>query len=181
MDWESRPEDWIIPAGSTIYTDGSMIDGPTRTLSRVGFGFAGYDEEGNVIAKAFGTPPAWIDTVPGAEAWAVVEALRNSVPGIIIWSECLSVVNRFKAGRKSATASKVRLARLWSIIFDLCEDLPQHQRAGMLNWIPAHTAEWTVGSKRKGDGSKLTKTDREGNAAADLLAKRGANCHRIPK
>ena len=34
---------------------------------------------------------------------------------------------------------------------------------------------------RKGDGSKLTCLDRDGNAVADLLAKKGAKLHRVPK
>ena len=68
FEWSMRPDDGVIPADATIYTDGSMVDGPTKALGRVGFGFAAYDNEGTLIAKAFGTPPRWIDSVPGAEA-----------------------------------------------------------------------------------------------------------------
>ena len=80
--WDVRPEDGVLPSDCVVYTDGSMIDGPTKSISRVGFGFVAYDGDGNVVAKAYGTPPAWIDTVPGAETWAVAEAMRHSVPGI---------------------------------------------------------------------------------------------------
>ena len=84
FEWELRPPDGVIPSGSTVFTDGSMIDGPTKTIGRVGFGMAAFDNEGILIAKAFGTPPRWIDSVPGAEAWAVSEAIRHSIPEITI-------------------------------------------------------------------------------------------------
>ena len=61
-----------------------MVDGPSQAVGRVGFGFAAYDKEGNITAKAYGTPPGWIESVPGAETWAVAEALRHSIPGITI-------------------------------------------------------------------------------------------------
>ena len=46
--------------------------------------------------------------------------------------------------------------------------------------MPAHTAAWQVGRTRKGDGSKLTKDDRNGNDLADSMAKKGAKLHRVP-
>ena len=176
-----RPSDGVIDTSGTVYTDGSMVDGPSKDLGRVGFGFAAYDIEGKMVAKAYGTPPRWIDSVPGAETWAVAEALRTSVPGITIWSDCLSVVNRFQAGRRAATASKVKLARVWSSIFDMCHDFDHPEKDVRVGWMPAHTAEWAVGNVRKGDGSKLTPLDRSGNSVADELAKRGARTHRVPK
>ena len=119
LEWELRPPQGVIDSKCVIYTDSSMVDGPTKAVGRVGFGFVAYDEEGAICAKAFGTPPCWIDSVPGAEAWAVAEALRNAVPGVSIWSDCLSVVKRFQSGQNAATASTVKLARLWATIFDV--------------------------------------------------------------
>ena len=46
--------------------------------------------------------------------------------------------------------------------------------------MPAHTNKWAVGHVRKGTDTRLTKGDRDGNAAADELAKRGAKLHRVP-
>ena len=110
--WDLCPRDGVVDPGCTIYTDGSMVDGPTAEIGRVGFGFVAMDENGTITAKAFGTPPSWIDTVPGAEAWALHEAVRNMVPGCKIRSDCASVVNRMKKGRAAATSGKVKLARL---------------------------------------------------------------------
>jgi hypothetical protein len=120
--WDLYPENGVIASTDTIYTDGSMIDGSSKSLGRVGFGFAAYNEDGQLTAKAYGTPPAWIDTVPGAETWALAAAIEHSMAGVKIWSDCKSVVNRLKGGRAAATCSSVKLARVWSKIFDLCED-----------------------------------------------------------
>ena len=67
-----------------------MVDGPSSAIGRVGFGLVALNCKGEVTAKAFGTPQSWIDSVPGAEAWAVYEALRNTVPGSSVRSDCLS-------------------------------------------------------------------------------------------
>ena len=181
MEWEVRPDHGVIDAECTIYTDGSMIDGPSTTTGRVGYGFAALDAEGNVTAKAYGTPPQWINSVPGAEAWALFEALRNSVPGCRIRSDCESVVNRFKSGRKAATAKNVKLARLWRMIFDCCDCFEDPSKSIDLVWMPAHTSKSQIGTARKGDRTKLTAEDRKGNELADALAKKGARLHRVPR
>ena len=177
---EIRPPDGIIDSNAVMYTDGSMVDGPSSAIGRVGFGIVALNEEGEVTAKAFGTPPGWINTVPGAEAWALYEALRNMVPGASIRSESASVVNRFKDGKKAATSSKVKSARLWRMIFELCDHYSCPESQVDLELMPAHTAAWQVGRTRKGDGSRLTATDRTGNDLADGMAKKGAKLHRVP-
>ena len=83
------------------------MEGTSSAIGRVGFGVVALNAQGEVVAKAFGTPPMWINSVPGAETWALYEALRNMIPGASIRSDCASVVNRFKSGEKAATSSKV--------------------------------------------------------------------------
>ena len=179
--WKRRPPHGVIDPEDTVYTDGSMLDGPTKQLGRVGFGFAAVDAQGQITAEAYGTPPDWIDSVPGAETWALLEALRNMTPGAKIRSDCESVVNRFKKGKKAATKSDVKLARLWGMIFDRCDCYADPAKDVDIVWMPAHTSKWSVGRARKGDGTRLTPEDRLGNAAADLLAKQGARLHRVPE
>eukprot|EP00973_Karenia_brevis_P035079 4838808-Karenia_brevis.AAC.1 len=79
--WVVRPDDGVIPSGCTCYVDGSMLDGPTIDLGRVGFGIFTVDEHGVCIASAYGNPPAWIRTVHGAEVWAFFAAALRSMPG----------------------------------------------------------------------------------------------------
>ena len=170
----------MIDGEDTIYTDGSMIDGPSTLTGRVGYGLVAINNDGEVTAKAFGTPPQWIDSVPGAEAWALLEALRNSVPGCRIRSDCESVVKRFKNGRKAATAKNVKFARLWNMVYDSCDTFDDPAKAVELVWMPAHTSKGQIGVARKGDGSRLSEADRRGNQLADELAKKGAKTHRMP-
>jgi hypothetical protein len=47
--------------------------------------------------------------------------------------------------------------------------------------MPAHTSEADVGSAVLSNGELLTSRDRAANDAADVLAKRGAETHRVPK
>jgi len=94
-----------------------MIDGPTKLLGRVGFGLAAIGQQGQVNALAYGVPSCWVDTVPGAEAWAIYEALKVSVPGTPIWSDCEGAVNRLKNGRAAATGSAIKLARFMEYDF----------------------------------------------------------------
>ena len=55
----------------TVYLDGSLLDGPSKELGRVGFGFAALDCYGRTMASAYGIPPDWITTIHGAEVWAL--------------------------------------------------------------------------------------------------------------
>ena len=50
-----------------------------------------------------------------------------------------------------------------------------------LLWMPAHTKAADVGTARLSDGSLLSCRDRAANDAADHLAKRAAESHRVPK
>ena len=54
--WDLCPRDGVVDPGCTIYTDGSMVDGPTAEIGRVGFGFVAMDEHGIITARAYGTP-----------------------------------------------------------------------------------------------------------------------------
>ena len=58
-----------------------------------------YSEEEQITAKAYGVVPRWIDSVAGAEAWALADALRCSMPVVTISSDCPAVVERLKSGR----------------------------------------------------------------------------------
>ena len=51
------------------YSDGSFLDGPIPELARGGWAFAVLDEDGIIVASAYGVPPPWIKYIDGAEAW----------------------------------------------------------------------------------------------------------------
>ena len=87
------------------------------------------------------------------------------------------MVSTFAAGRAQATAACDEHARLWNMIFTACDDGDTPQ----LVWMPAHTSAADVGRARLSNGEPLSLRDRAGNDAADTLAKRGAETHRVPK
>ena len=53
----------------TAYSDGSFLDGPIPELAREGWAFAVLDDDGRIVASAYGLPPPWIKDIGGVEAW----------------------------------------------------------------------------------------------------------------
>ena len=54
-NWHVRPKDGLVTG--RVYPDGSARDGPTAELVRLGWAFAVIDDDGKVIAAAYGVPP----------------------------------------------------------------------------------------------------------------------------
>ena len=175
--WTVEPEGGLLMPGCTIYLDGSFRDGPTEELGRAGWGFIAFDEQGRLHAAAFGAPPPWIRSIHGAEMWALFAALRCALPGSSLRSDRKAVVDTYNGGRATATAAADEHARLWCMIFAACDDGPLPE----LVWMPAHTSAADVGRARLSNGCALTTRDRSANDAADHLAKRGAETHRVDK
>jgi hypothetical protein len=59
LHWTIYPENGILCNTWVIYLDGSLLDGPTKELGRVGFGFVALDRNGRTMASAYGIPPGW--------------------------------------------------------------------------------------------------------------------------
>ena len=53
--------------------------------------FAVIDEVGDLVAAAFGVPPFWVDTIQGAELWAVQMTLAAVVFPSAIYTDCKTV------------------------------------------------------------------------------------------
>jgi len=174
--WHVRPADGILDPAWTVYTDGSMLDGPTLLLRRTGWAFVALDAAGNVCAAAFGTPPPWIHSIFGAEVWAVLQVVAVAFAGVVLRIDCKSVVDALNAGMQKMLRPACPTARAWAAIFMALDEAPPSDAA----WMPAHTAAAEVGRRAIGNGEMLTERDRRGNDLADQLAKRGALEHRVP-
>lgn len=173
---------WTVcpPGGSfqgVVYTDGSRLDGPSPLLARNGWAFVVVDEAGLTIASASGVPPDWVDDIPGAEAWALVQAASHAQTGCTYRVDCEPCVKAFHRGRDWATSDRRPHARVHGLMFAALGDTDR----GSVVWMPAHTSEDDVGIARLGDGSLLTAIDRAANAEADLLAKAAVELHRVPQ
>ena len=161
----------------TVYTDGSQLDGPTPLLRRCGWVFVAIDEDGEIIASAYGVPPEWIYNIAGSEAWALHEASSRALPGTVFKVDCKPCVDMVKAGLSVAGQGKRMLARIYRLIFT---SIDEHSAENVV-WMSAHTSEDEVGKSRLGDVTLLSATDRFGNAEADKLAKKGVEAHRVPR
>ena len=101
---------WILPLPDDAsadelrwYIDGSLID-PQTPFQRLGAGLVGI-ADGIPKAVAMATPPAWIDTIPGAEAWSlyVVLGMCCRLPSVV--TDCLGNRRTLLEGREVATAA----------------------------------------------------------------------------
>ena len=163
---------------ATVYTDGSRLDGPSSLLARLGWAFVVLDNQGMVVAAAAGVPPPWIDSIPGAEAWAILQAITRCGATVRIVSDCKPCVDFIKAGERVATAASRPLARVFRLIFQV---LPHDWSPTLIDWMPSHMSTDCIGSVRTINGHPLTVVDIEANALADSFAKYAVHEHRAPE
>ena len=125
-----------------------------------------------------GGGPWYITDVPGAEAWAILQAAAHALPGSSFKSDCKPCVEAIARGRAVACSARRPLARVFNRIFDLFE-LRDFSHSDVA-WMPAHTAAKDVGVLRLSDGSLLSDMDRSANALADSQAKLAAARFAVP-
>ncbi len=175
--WYKEPEAEDQFPTAAFYTDGSVVDSTVHGCAVATWAFAALSDQGDLIAAASGVAPSWLTGINGAEAWAILMAARHAGPGSRYVTDSLNCVRMLRKGKKAATTARSRLARVWTMIFGIFDDDLDHQS---LVWMPSHKGLDVVGNIRKGDGSMITRTDVDGNAWADRLAKRMAMMHREP-
>ncbi len=174
--WEVHPPAGGIPV-AVVYTDGSMVDGPSRLTARLGWSFVAVDAQGRIVVSASGVPPPWVRGIAGAEAWALLQAVREAAPGSVFKTDSLSCQQTLVRGRAFATAPSRPLARIWSQVLHV---LDSEEAAQSVVWMPAHTAAHDVGCRALSDASTLSEVDRWANERADALAKKAAMATRVP-
>ena len=169
--WTTRPRSGV--ATGVVYTDGSLLDGGFKLAglcSRLGWALVVRSAEGEIVAAAHGVPPGWVDSIQGAELWAVRMATAHTEFCASYRVDCETVQKGFSRGREWACAGRRRYARIWAPVFASLDGQDEAQ----IVWMPAHTLSSDVGSKVLSDGSLLTHEDRDTNAEADKLAKEAA-------
>ncbi len=159
----------------TIYTDGSMLDGPGGPFSRLGWSFVVLDCHGRVVASACGTPPTWISGIAGAEAWALLMAARHATPLATFRCDNKGVVDGLRRGAAWALGPERPQARVWSMLLTYFDN---DEAVATVVWIPSHCNTRHVGHATLGNGDLLTAADVQGNGEADRLAKAAARWHR---
>ena len=161
-----------------FYPDGSGIDGEDPSTARFGWAFVQAELIGVFPSAAFGATPFWIDSVVGAEAWALFMAFSHALPGSSARTDCFPNVTALRKGRLWATRQSRALARTYSMIYAQADD--DDDLATRVDWMPSHRTDSAVGEQLLG-GVTLSITDIRANRLADLLAKKGAATFRVPK
>ncbi len=175
--WHVEPPVSAEPVTATFYTDGSLIDGSHEHLRRLGWAFVAGGADGTVLASASGVPPPWIDSIGGAEAWAIRMAALTACQDSVFRSDSLGCVTALQRGRQWSTGPQRPLARTMKMLHDLLGDSVSARR---IVWMPAHTTPEDIGRRELGNGDKLTTRDRWANDLADGLAKAAARGVRAP-
>jgi hypothetical protein len=167
-----------IPVGCVVFTDGSLIDGSLpRECQSLGWAFAVISSDGDLVAAAHGVPPRWVDTIQGAELWAVQMALQHVLFPERLVTDCDSVRLGVRQPSSWAGSSKRRLARIWLIVAGQLDDCLKVQ--DMVIWMPAHTTESSIGQKRCSDGRLVSEEMWHANQLVDLMAKGAAESIRV--
>ena len=113
--WVVEPEGGMLEG--TAYSDGSFLDGPIPELARGGWAFAVLNDDGKIVASAYGVPPPWIKDIGGAEAWGVLQVGLRAVPGKVKYMiDCQPCVFMIRGGwpRPRRRADHWRGSTPWS-------------------------------------------------------------------
>ena len=124
--WHVEPSESLV--SGRFYLDGSALDAPSAELMRCGWSFVAVDDNGLVLAAAYGATPPWITDIGGAEAWALLQATHSA------FSDCKVMVDGLKDGKRKALAGSSTHARVYALIFDDIDDTPVER----IVWMPAH-------------------------------------------
>jgi len=159
-----------------VYGDGSGLynDSP---IQRCGWGVTAIRQSAagiwTIVAGCYGALPGPIQSVPAAETWAFLIALRFAVPPLTFCTDCMFVVQQFRAGPADSIAASRSHADIWRLIWARIHDLGVESIT--VEWVKAHTTKKSVELGRTSSRDKL------GNDMADELAKKGARLHVIDR
>ena len=138
-------------------------------LEALGWAFAAFDAGGKLVAAAYGVPPKDVNTIQGAELWALKQALTFVTSPVAIYVDCKTVVG-VRSGHHWIYSSKRRYHQHWVTIF---QALDAGESAERVVWVPAHVSETRIGELSCGNSTPITKDMWLGNKLVDELAKRG--------
>jgi hypothetical protein len=144
----------------------------------LGLAFVAFDQSGEISAAAYGVPPFWVDTIQGAELWAVQMVIASMSLPEVLFTDCKTVQEGVRNTTQWAGSSKRRYAMIWTVLHT---GLDEGSDAHRVVWMPAHTARERIGDARCGDGTVIDENMWCANQMADLLAKQGAAAVAYPR
>ena len=178
FEWVKQPDGGLLEGD--VYTDGSLMDNEPEFEGRckaLGWSFVVLGPDGRVRAAARGCPPAYIDTIYGAELWAVQMVVIRAFAGMArVITDCESVRVGCQSGSKRTTGPGSVYARTWAAVHATGDE---GELEVPVVWMPAHTALWQIDTAVKSDGTFLSALDRDANDLADKGAKVAASSRRV--
>ena len=166
----------------TWYIDGSFVGGQLPGAGRTGFAIVVVAHDGTLVAYGNGHPPDWILDASGAEGWALFISIRlcGFFPRVL--TDCLNLLNFLEEGQNAACAAHRPLARLWNLIFPLCDSLDIGMTINkLLIWLPAHKSPSAIGTVLRSDGKYVTAIDGRANRLVDHFARLAALQYGVPE
>ena len=177
FEWVLQQEGLSGHVSGAIYTDGSRRFDLHPDTMRLGWSLVVLNRHNHVVAIARGATPDFVDDIPGAEAWAILQAAAIAVPGSTFRSVCKPCIDSIHAGCSWACAANRPLARIYRQLFPHIDDVP----VANFVWMPSHTSTVDVERLRLSNGQLLTHADRRANALADHHAKIAAATFAAPQ
>ena len=172
--WISGEPD-VTDSDLTWVVDGSKRFGAAQGTATTGCGVAVIDNEGNLRAASWATPPQWIKTSYAAEVWALWLTPQACPAAPKVLTDCKAILGAMRAGEAAVTAGKRPLARVWKLICSaLDHDVVSMATSQRINWMPSHTSGAAIVTTRKSNNERLTAAEWRANQLADALAKHGA-------
>ena len=115
--WLFKPEGHVDPASLDWYIDASLVDGTLGPCARYGAAAVAVDDRGHLVAAWKGVPPAHVDSIGEAEAWALATVLLETPSRNRVFTDCKANLDFLAAGPVAATNGNMRSARIWRTIF----------------------------------------------------------------
>ena len=175
---------WVLEPAANIdvedcawYTDGSLMDVMATPFVACGFAVLVVTRQGTLVGAGFGSPPTWITTAAGAEAWALRFVLSITATMPLVHTDCQALLHIATAGAEVALAANRKLARVWADIAHYV-DSDFHQLTQQLVWIPAHKSLQQALCSKTSQGIPVSAINWRANRLVDVLAKRGASSER---
>ena len=177
---------WEVESSTSGHTlcgdvcgDGSGLNVQVADFRRCGWSAVQIAHDGDgpgvVVAAIYGALPGIIQDVPRAELYGFYKTLVHSLGAFVYHTDCRFVSDGFLLGRVGTTRGGCVHADLWVLVWDKIDDIGEFDQDGnrviAVTWIKGHASRKLVQEGR------LKEWQRDGNFAADNLAKRGARLH----
>jgi hypothetical protein len=113
--WHTEPRG--VSARARVCSDGSLLHGQWgRDYAALGWAFVAFDQSGEILAAAYGVHTFWVDTIQGAELWAVHMVIASMSLPEVLFTDCKTVQEGVRNTAQWAGSSKRRYAMIWTVL-----------------------------------------------------------------